>query len=341
MQNEAQKTPTSPAFGRSSIKRLPAELREAVDQAIADGATIDEITARIRAEGETCSRSAVGRYAKTMRDLIREQQETDRTIQAWVQALGERPEGQSGLILIETLRTMALATMAHLSAREEPVSTGGACPPRPHPSSASRAPTSSGRTVSRRRRRPRAPAGPKRRGGLSPETVAIIPRGGGGEAAPRRRRRPAPHRHVGAGGPVGSCGIPAIQLNPRFFTRVMVCAALSGPQSRKAAKRIARSTRAGAHDVGHRARGVTHVAGRTAPPFGPRPGATQAVTLVRHADSSHLIPVIPALKSIRPRLNRLLTPPIPVHLPSRRAERGRGVVGRCSSTRRETTSARP
>ena len=122
----AKRTPkstTAGTFGRSSIKRLPPKLREAVDQAIADGATIDEITARIRAEGETCSRSAVGRYAKNMRDMIRQQQETDRTIKAWVDALGERPEGRTALILIETLRTMALATMARLSAREEPVST--------------------------------------------------------------------------------------------------------------------------------------------------------------------------------------------------------------------------
>ena len=123
MQNEPPKSTTAGTFGRSSIDRLPPKLREAVDQAIADGATIDEITARIRAEGETCSRSAVGRYTKNMRDMIRKQQETDRTIKAWVDVLGERPEGQAGLILIETLRTMALATMARLSAREEPVST--------------------------------------------------------------------------------------------------------------------------------------------------------------------------------------------------------------------------
>ena len=119
MQNEDQPIRTG---GRSSIDRLPAELREAVDQAIADGDTIDEITARIRAEGETCSRSAVGRHAKNMRDLIRQQQETDRTIKAWVDARGERPEGQAGRILIETLQTMVLDTMADLSARGEPAS---------------------------------------------------------------------------------------------------------------------------------------------------------------------------------------------------------------------------
>ena len=122
MQNEAQKAPTSPAFGCSSIRRLPAKLREVIDQAVADGTTIDEITACIRAEGETCSRSAVGRYAKNMRDLIRKQQETDRTIKAWGDALGERPEGGAGLILIETLQTMVLAAVADLSARDEPAS---------------------------------------------------------------------------------------------------------------------------------------------------------------------------------------------------------------------------
>ena len=123
MQNETPKTTTAATFGRSSIARLPPELREAVDAAIADGATIDEIADLIRGEGGACSRSAVGRYTKNVRDLIRQQQETDRGIEMWVRALGERPEGRAGLILIETLRSLTLAALADLSGREEPVST--------------------------------------------------------------------------------------------------------------------------------------------------------------------------------------------------------------------------
>ena len=123
MQNQTRQTTTAAAFGRSSIARLPPTLREAVDAAIADGATIDEITARIRAEGGTCSRSAVGRYTKNMRDLIRQQQEADRANEAWVRALGARAQGRAGLILIETLRTLVLSSLADLSRREEPVST--------------------------------------------------------------------------------------------------------------------------------------------------------------------------------------------------------------------------
>ena len=123
MQNETRQTTTAAAFGRSSIARLPPTLREAVDAAIADGATIDEITALIRGEGGACSRSAVGRYVKGMRDLIRQQQEADRANEAWVRALGARAQGRAGLILIETLRTLTLSALADLSGREEPVST--------------------------------------------------------------------------------------------------------------------------------------------------------------------------------------------------------------------------
>ena len=123
MQNETRQTTTAAAFGRSSIARLSPTLREAVDAAIADGATIDEITARIQAEGGACSRSAVGRYVKNMRDLIRQQQEADRANEAWVRALGPRAQGRAGLILIETLRTLTLSALADLSRREEPVST--------------------------------------------------------------------------------------------------------------------------------------------------------------------------------------------------------------------------
>ena len=94
-------------------------------QAIADGATIDEITARIHGpRGGTCSRSAVGRYAKDMRDLIRQQQETDRQIEAWVQRARRAAGGPGGARPDrEPCARLALATMAALSKRDEPAST--------------------------------------------------------------------------------------------------------------------------------------------------------------------------------------------------------------------------
>ena len=126
MQDETPRTATTtanPALGRSTVAKLPKDLREAVDKAIADGATIDEITARIRAEGESCSRSAVGRYAKDTRELIQKRQEADRVVKAWMQEFGDRPQGELALVFIEGLRAMAIDTMRHLTKREEPASS--------------------------------------------------------------------------------------------------------------------------------------------------------------------------------------------------------------------------
>ena len=126
MQDETQKTETTtanPVHGRSTVAKLPAELREAVDRAIAEGATIDEIAAGIRDAGENCSRSAVGRYAKDTRALIQKRHEADRVVKAWMQEFGGRPQGEMSLALIESLRELALATMEHLASGDEPVST--------------------------------------------------------------------------------------------------------------------------------------------------------------------------------------------------------------------------
>ena len=67
MPNESGRNTTGTPRGRSTVERLPASVREAVDAAIADGASIHGITALIRENGGKCSRSAVGRYAKRSR----------------------------------------------------------------------------------------------------------------------------------------------------------------------------------------------------------------------------------------------------------------------------------
>ena len=195
MQNETPKTSTAATFGRSSIARLPPELREAVDAAIADGATIDEIADLIRGEGGACSRSAVGRYTKNVRDLILRQQETDRANEMWVRALGERAEGRAGLILIETLRTMTLSTMAEFSQARGAGDDGRARPPLADPQAHrghGQAPPRSGSAAAAKEAKAAAGAGqapgqaPPRKG-LSPETVDLID-----EAVVGFRFRPRP-----------------------------------------------------------------------------------------------------------------------------------------------------
>ena len=218
MQNETPKTSTAATFGRSSIERLPPELREAVDAAIADGATIDEIADLIRGEGGACSRSAVGRYTKNIRDLILRQQETDRANEMWVRALGERPEGRAGLILIETLRTMTLSTMAEFSQV-----AGTPVPTQEELARLSlilkRIEGTDKLRLAREQRGGQGSQGRGRRGaGTGPGTAQEGPLAG--DRRPHRRGRggvslsaSAPG-HIGAGRPVESFGISRIPLNP-------------------------------------------------------------------------------------------------------------------------------
>ena len=176
MQDETPKTETTtadPAFGRSSVAKLPTELREAVDAAIADGDTIDEITARIRAEGESCSRSAVGRYAKDARELIQKRQEADRVVKAWMQEFGDRPQGELALLFIEGLRAMAIDTMRHLAKREELASSEDIAR---LSLALKRIESTNELRLQREQAAEKAAeaAKPKPRKGLSPETVALI-----------------------------------------------------------------------------------------------------------------------------------------------------------------------
>lgn len=103
---------------RSAIDLLPPEIRAAVHDAIRDGAMIDEIVARIRDLGGDVSRSAVGRYRKKALDLVKRQREADRISEIWVRELGERPEGKTGRLAIETLRTLAMHAAVDLGDRE-------------------------------------------------------------------------------------------------------------------------------------------------------------------------------------------------------------------------------
>ena len=121
--------------GAISEEPLPAAIQDAVAAAIEDGATMDEIVARVRSRdgdrspsiprARRCARDRPdeGRWAEPMQGLICLQRETDRSAEEWVRTREPGAEGRGALIAIETLRTLALRTMAELAAREEPVPT--------------------------------------------------------------------------------------------------------------------------------------------------------------------------------------------------------------------------
>ena len=193
MQDETSKTATTtanPALGRSTVAKLPKDLREAVNAAIANGGTIDDITALIEGEGERCSRSAVGRYSQNYRAMLRKQQESDRFMTQWMKEYGERPQGQAGFSLIETMRTMVMDTMAAFSKRGEPVpmqelerltrvlkrieDTDRLRLARERAAAKEAEAAEKAADAAKPKPQPKSKPQPKRRKGLSPETVALI-----------------------------------------------------------------------------------------------------------------------------------------------------------------------
>ena len=123
MQCESMRGTAGAMGGGSSDEPLPSEILDAAAAAIEDGATMDEIVERVRALGGDRSPSAEGRWAERMDGLICLQRETVRFAEEWERTRDPRAEGLSALIAIETLRTLALRTMAELGVREEPVPT--------------------------------------------------------------------------------------------------------------------------------------------------------------------------------------------------------------------------
>ena len=121
--------------GCSSDEPLPAAIQDAVAAAIEDGATMDEIVVRVRsrdgdrspliprARRRARARPAEGCWAERMDGLICLQRETALFAEEWERTREPGAEGRSALVAIETLRTLALRTMAELAAREEPVPT--------------------------------------------------------------------------------------------------------------------------------------------------------------------------------------------------------------------------
>ena len=106
--------------GRSSIERLPPEILAAVHRAIREGATIDEVVRRIRARGGTCSRSAVTRYVRRTREVLRRGSAAAGLADSWLHATGGRPEDGTERSSRETLKTLALRAAVALQDSGEP-----------------------------------------------------------------------------------------------------------------------------------------------------------------------------------------------------------------------------
>lgn len=105
---------------RSSIKRLPPEIRSEVDHLIASGKhTHREIAAHIAKLGHAVSKSAVHRYSQDVEELGREMRYAKEMAEALGRELKVDAEHDIGRMLIETGHTLLLRMRLQLGNAEE------------------------------------------------------------------------------------------------------------------------------------------------------------------------------------------------------------------------------
>lgn len=108
---------------RSTITELPDALRDALDGLIRGGRhTIDELVDHLALlnDGEApVSRSAVGRYKKSMEDQMQRYREAQQVARVWVDKLENEPEGDVARLLPEMMRLLAFQTIGTLNEEED------------------------------------------------------------------------------------------------------------------------------------------------------------------------------------------------------------------------------
>lgn len=104
--------------GKSSIDKLPPQIREEIDAAIKRGTTIDEIVWMLKGLGANVSRSAVGRYSKQYADLAARQRDMSSIAKAFAGEFGQADDMQ-GRLLIQLVTTIATRMVMPIAAGEE------------------------------------------------------------------------------------------------------------------------------------------------------------------------------------------------------------------------------
>lgn len=104
---------------RSSVRRLPPEIRSELDRLLGDGRyTIAEIVAHMRRLGAALSRSAVGRRKLEVEAVTRRMREMREVAEGFARELGAAPEGQTGRLLIELVQSIVFRFAAGRSDEE-------------------------------------------------------------------------------------------------------------------------------------------------------------------------------------------------------------------------------
>lgn len=100
---------------KSSIAILDPRLKAEIDRAITEGrATIDDIVRMVRGMGGDVSKSAVGRYKKSMEERLADFRESQAVAGEWVRQLRADPDGDIGQMLAQMLKVIAHRTQSDM-----------------------------------------------------------------------------------------------------------------------------------------------------------------------------------------------------------------------------------
>lgn len=93
---------------QSTIRRLPPEIRELIGQLLDHGRTLDEVLGKLRELGAEVSRSALGRYSKSL-DQVGERLRRSRAVaEALVSKLGQGPESKVTRLNVELMHNVIM-----------------------------------------------------------------------------------------------------------------------------------------------------------------------------------------------------------------------------------------
>ncbi|KAA0678087.1 DUF3486 family protein [Roseomonas genomospecies 6] len=99
-------------MARSTIERLPKEIREEIGRLRQGGRTIDEILDKLRELGADVSRSAVGRHVKKIEEIGAKLRQSREIAEALVRELGDEPDTKVTRLNIEMGHTLIMRLLS-------------------------------------------------------------------------------------------------------------------------------------------------------------------------------------------------------------------------------------
>lgn len=114
---------------QSTITTLPADILEQLQALLRDPRCTQlkataQINAILEAKGheERVTKSAVNRYSQRMEEVGARLRQSREVAEMWIGKLGNSPQGETGKLLNEIIRTLAFETTMQAAESDEPVS---------------------------------------------------------------------------------------------------------------------------------------------------------------------------------------------------------------------------